>query len=80
MDICQCIVPLQHGGTLNSHQAASPLLGGRGGSLVAGNERPLTFFQGVLPQNWGGTELNHTVTCMVLKAKVNDGHTSSPSQ
>ncbi|GFV47766.1 transposable element Tcb1 transposase [Trichonephila clavipes] len=25
---------------------------------------------GALPQNWGGTELNHTVTCMVLKATV----------
>ncbi|GFU09233.1 hypothetical protein TNCV_1122381 [Trichonephila clavipes] len=24
--------------------------------------------QGVLPQNWGGTEQNRTVTCMVLKA------------
>ncbi|GFV89930.1 uncharacterized protein TNCV_4642731 [Trichonephila clavipes] len=24
------------------------------------------------PLNWGGTEPNHTVTCMVLKATVND--------
>ncbi|GFX82612.1 uncharacterized protein TNCV_1192871 [Trichonephila clavipes] len=28
--------------------------------------------QGVLPQNWGETKLNHSVTCMVLKAKPND--------
>ncbi|GFX31299.1 hypothetical protein TNCV_2061181 [Trichonephila clavipes] len=28
--------------------------------------------QSVLPQNWGGTEQNRTVSCMVLKAKAND--------
>ncbi|GFW61431.1 hypothetical protein TNCV_346791 [Trichonephila clavipes] len=28
--------------------------------------------QGALPQNWGETEQNSTVTCMVLKAKAND--------
>ncbi|GFV68677.1 hypothetical protein TNCV_3001361 [Trichonephila clavipes] len=27
---------------------------------------------GVLPQNWGGTEQNGTVTSMVLKANAND--------
>ncbi|GFX46501.1 hypothetical protein TNCV_4549401 [Trichonephila clavipes] len=26
MDACKCIVPLQHGGTLNSRRAASPLV------------------------------------------------------
>ncbi|GFS66146.1 hypothetical protein TNCV_2511121 [Trichonephila clavipes] len=26
MDICKCIVPSPHGGTLNSHRAASPLV------------------------------------------------------
>ncbi|GFW90384.1 hypothetical protein TNCV_3509321 [Trichonephila clavipes] len=26
MDVCKCIVPSQHGGTLNSHRAASPLV------------------------------------------------------
>ncbi|GFY30630.1 RNase H domain-containing protein [Trichonephila clavipes] len=36
--------------------------------------------RGVLPQNWGGTELNRTVTCMVLKATANDRRTSSPLQ
>ncbi|GFS84491.1 hypothetical protein TNCV_4606711 [Trichonephila clavipes] len=28
--------------------------------------------QGILPQNWGGTEQNPTVTCLVLKAMAND--------
>ncbi|GFT76084.1 uncharacterized protein TNCV_1255641 [Trichonephila clavipes] len=26
MDVCKCIVPLRHGGTLNSRRAASPLV------------------------------------------------------
>ncbi|GFX96272.1 uncharacterized protein TNCV_2291601 [Trichonephila clavipes] len=30
--------------------------------------------QGVLTIIWGGTEPNHTVTCMVLKATANDRH------
>ncbi|GFV43839.1 hypothetical protein TNCV_1658841 [Trichonephila clavipes] len=30
--------------------------------------------QDVLPPNWGGTELNHTVTCMVRKVTANDRH------
>ncbi|GFV59283.1 uncharacterized protein TNCV_2340241 [Trichonephila clavipes] len=30
--------------------------------------------QDVLPQNWGGTELKRSVTCMVLKATANDRH------
>ncbi|GFT79818.1 hypothetical protein TNCV_4597461 [Trichonephila clavipes] len=34
MDVCKCIVPSRHGGTLNSHQAASPL-----GGLVEEEER-----------------------------------------
>ncbi|GFW76922.1 uncharacterized protein TNCV_2030271 [Trichonephila clavipes] len=33
MDVCQCIVPLWHGGTLNSHRAATPLV-----RLVEGEE------------------------------------------
>ncbi|GFW73139.1 hypothetical protein TNCV_832571 [Trichonephila clavipes] len=33
--------------------------------------------QGVFPQNWGGTELSRTVTCMVLKTTTNDRRTSS---
>ncbi|GFU92923.1 transposable element Tc1 transposase [Trichonephila clavipes] len=73
MDVCKCIVPSRHGVTLNSRRAASPLVG-----LVAGDERPLTLPQGALPQNWGGAELNRTVTYMVLMAMVNDRRTSSP--
>ncbi|GFX76761.1 uncharacterized protein TNCV_664681 [Trichonephila clavipes] len=51
------------------HRAASPLV-----RLVEGEEKweASDHPQGVLPQNWGETELNHTVTCMVLKATAND--------
>ncbi|GFW86007.1 uncharacterized protein TNCV_1968151 [Trichonephila clavipes] len=34
MDVCKCIVPSRHGGTVNSRRAASPLLW-----LVEGEER-----------------------------------------
>ncbi|GFU88748.1 uncharacterized protein TNCV_4444251 [Trichonephila clavipes] len=63
------IVPSWHGGTLNSHRATSHLV-----RLVEGEERweSPDHPQGVLPQNWGETELNRSVTCMVLKAAVND--------
>ncbi|GFX28570.1 uncharacterized protein TNCV_1153781 [Trichonephila clavipes] len=69
MDICKCIVPSRHGGTLNSRRAASPLE-----RLVEGEERREASDppQGVLPLNWGGTEPNRIVTYMVLKATVND--------
>ncbi|GFW45286.1 uncharacterized protein TNCV_4733941 [Trichonephila clavipes] len=55
--------------TLNSRRAASPL-----GRLGEGEEswKAPDHPQGVLPQNWGGTEQNRTVTYMVLKAKAND--------
>ncbi|GFV93637.1 uncharacterized protein TNCV_1989491 [Trichonephila clavipes] len=57
------------GGILNSRLAASPLV-----RLVEGEERCETpdHPQGVLPQNWGGNELNRSVTYMVLKATAND--------
>ncbi|GFW61351.1 uncharacterized protein TNCV_4136691 [Trichonephila clavipes] len=55
--------------TLNSRRAASPLVGlAEGGERWEASDNP----QGVLPQNWGGNEPNHTVTCMVLKSKAND--------
>ncbi|GFX11303.1 uncharacterized protein TNCV_2803671 [Trichonephila clavipes] len=49
---------------LNSRLAASPL-----GGLVEGKERWETPDQpqGFVPLNWGGTEQNLTVTCMVLR-------------
>ncbi|GFX96125.1 uncharacterized protein TNCV_2290151 [Trichonephila clavipes] len=61
------------GGTLNSRRAASPLM-----RLVEREERWLTpdNLQGVLPQNWGRISPNRIVTCMVLKATDNDGHTT----
>ncbi|GFU17172.1 uncharacterized protein TNCV_1854081 [Trichonephila clavipes] len=74
MDVCKCIVPLPHGGILNSCRATSPLVW-----LVEGEERwetpghPLGF----LPLNWCVTEQNRTVTCMVLKAKTNDRRKNS---
>ncbi|GFV95361.1 uncharacterized protein TNCV_4573631 [Trichonephila clavipes] len=58
-----------HGDTLNSRRAASPRM-----RLVDGEEwcEPPDHLQGVLSQNWGGAELNRSVTCMVLKAMAND--------
>ncbi|GFU66854.1 uncharacterized protein TNCV_894901 [Trichonephila clavipes] len=69
MDVCKCIVPSRYGSTLNSRRAASPLV-----RLVEGEERwdAPHYPQGVLPQNWDETELNRSVTCMVLEAKAND--------
>ncbi|GFU92587.1 cullin-4A [Trichonephila clavipes] len=69
MDVCKCIVPLQHGGTLNRCRAASSLVW-----LVEGEvkwEAP-DHPPGLLPQNWSGNEPNCSVTCMVLKATAND--------
>ncbi|GFX97643.1 uncharacterized protein TNCV_2842031 [Trichonephila clavipes] len=58
-DVCKCIVPLRHGGTLNSCRAASSL-----GRFMEGEERweALDDLQGVFPQNWGGIEPNRTDT------------------
>ncbi|GFV41184.1 uncharacterized protein TNCV_1102471 [Trichonephila clavipes] len=68
MDVCKCIVPLRHGGTLNSRRAASFLV-----RLVEEERWEVPdHHQGVLPQNWGENELNRSVTCMVLKATAND--------
>ncbi|GFY29618.1 hypothetical protein TNCV_1811981 [Trichonephila clavipes] len=71
MDVCKCIGPLRCRGTLNSCRTASPLVGLEEERWVV----PDPHHQGVLPLNWGVTELNHT-TCMELKATAN-GHTSS---
>ncbi|GFW55926.1 uncharacterized protein TNCV_4390671 [Trichonephila clavipes] len=69
MDVCKCIVLSRHGGTLNNHRAASPFV-----RLVKEEERweAPGHPQGVFPQNWGETELNRSVTCMVLKATANN--------
>ncbi|GFU65459.1 uncharacterized protein TNCV_633821 [Trichonephila clavipes] len=59
MDVCKCIVPSRHGGNLNSRQATSLLV-----RLVEGKERweAPDLPQGVLPLNWGETELKRSVT------------------
>ncbi|GFV56591.1 uncharacterized protein TNCV_1247861 [Trichonephila clavipes] len=69
MNICKRIMLLGHGGTLNSYRATSPLV-----RLVEREKRWKTSDQpqGVIPQNYGGTEQSPTVTCIVLKAKAND--------
>ncbi|GFW99488.1 hypothetical protein TNCV_3417211 [Trichonephila clavipes] len=53
------------GGTLNSCRITSPLV-----RLLVGEERweTLRHSQDFIPLNWGGSEQNRTVTCMVLKA------------
>ncbi|GFX64967.1 uncharacterized protein TNCV_451051 [Trichonephila clavipes] len=74
-DFCKFIVPLRHGGPLNSRQAVIPLV-----RLMEGDEmwEASDHSQGVLPLNWGRTEPNNsTVTCMVLKATSNDRRTTS---
>ncbi|GFW69873.1 uncharacterized protein TNCV_1403261 [Trichonephila clavipes] len=62
-------MPPRHAGTLNSRRAASPLV-----RLVEEEERweATDHPQGDLPQNWGETELNHSVTYKMLKATAND--------
>ncbi|GFW54091.1 uncharacterized protein TNCV_3828991 [Trichonephila clavipes] len=59
MDVCKCIVPLRHEGTLNSRRATSPLVW-----LVKGVER---WEASDHPLNRDGTKPNRTVTCMVLR-------------
>ncbi|GFX19356.1 uncharacterized protein TNCV_3014951 [Trichonephila clavipes] len=51
MDVCKCIVSLQHGGTINSRRAASSLV-----RLTEGEERweASDHPHGVLPQNRDG--------------------------
>ncbi|GFT11451.1 zinc finger protein [Trichonephila clavipes] len=69
MDVCKCIVPARHRGTLNNRRVASPLV-----RLVEGEDRweASDHPQSVLPPNRGGIEPNRTVTCMELKATANN--------
>ncbi|GFU19659.1 hypothetical protein TNCV_2814421 [Trichonephila clavipes] len=64
-------MPQRHRDTLNSHQAASPEVGGKrrqvGGLLPSPD---------VLSQNCGGTKPNCIVTYMMPKATANDMYTS----
>ncbi|GFU50328.1 uncharacterized protein TNCV_301611 [Trichonephila clavipes] len=72
MDVCKCIVPSRHGGTLNGLRTASPLV-----RLVEGEDRweDPDHPQGALPKNWGETEINRSVICMVLKVPLMIGVT-----
>ncbi|GFX41648.1 uncharacterized protein TNCV_3110441 [Trichonephila clavipes] len=65
MDICNCIVPSRHRGSVNSRRAQVLV------RLVERLERweDPDDPQGVLPRNWSVTE---QFTCVVLKAKAND--------
>ncbi|GFT58704.1 hypothetical protein TNCV_1360681 [Trichonephila clavipes] len=58
-----------HSSCSGSRRAASPLV-----ELVEGEERwkAPDHPQGVLPLNWGGTEINRSFTCTVPKATVSD--------
>ncbi|GFW19897.1 hypothetical protein TNCV_3562001 [Trichonephila clavipes] len=75
MDVCKCIVPLRHGGTLNSRRAASPLVWLVEGSMPKLGRWRWVVSQSIVPSG-DFAELIRTVTCMVLKA--NDRRTSSP--
>ncbi|GFX82016.1 hypothetical protein TNCV_2572151 [Trichonephila clavipes] len=67
-------VHLRHVGSLGSRRARSPLVRLMVGKSEEGGPDPP---QGVLTQNWVGTEPNRTVTCIVLKATVKDRRTTS---
>ncbi|GFU49492.1 hypothetical protein TNCV_1590421 [Trichonephila clavipes] len=58
------------GGTLNSRQAANPL-----GKLMEGEERweAPDHLQGVLPENWGGTEPNVLSPVWCSKLRLTTG-------
>ncbi|GFX03744.1 hypothetical protein TNCV_2113161 [Trichonephila clavipes] len=73
MDVCKCILPSRHGGTLNSRQAASPLM-----RLVAGVKRweapdppPVSS-----PSKLGWNRPKSY--CHLYGAKANNRRTSSP--
>ncbi|GFW72792.1 uncharacterized protein TNCV_1266351 [Trichonephila clavipes] len=71
MDICKCIVPSQHGDTLNSRRAASPLVRFLVGEELWEAPAILRVFS-LKEKSKSGKEQNRTVTCMVLKVKAND--------
>ncbi|GFX32462.1 hypothetical protein TNCV_2173801 [Trichonephila clavipes] len=58
MDVCKRIMSLKHGDTLNSSRAASLLVR----LMEEVGWEALDHRQDALPQNWGGTKPNHTVT------------------
>ncbi|GFX82071.1 hypothetical protein TNCV_398011 [Trichonephila clavipes] len=72
VDVCKRKVPVRQGDTkYSSNRKSSREISGRGRE-VGGPD------QGVLPENWGVTEPNRTVPCIILKATANDRRRSSP--
>ncbi|GFW55624.1 hypothetical protein TNCV_120081 [Trichonephila clavipes] len=72
------LLPLQHGGTLNSHGASSPFM-----RLVEGEERweASDHHRGVLPPNWRGTEKsNLSQTLAKLFPSLRDGNDDNNNQ
>ncbi|GFT45156.1 uncharacterized protein TNCV_4775491 [Trichonephila clavipes] len=68
MDVCKCLVPSRQGDALNSRQVISRLV-----KLVEEKERwEALDHPHRPPQNWGESEKNRTVTCVILKVKAND--------
>ncbi|GFV26394.1 hypothetical protein TNCV_5087071 [Trichonephila clavipes] len=70
MDMCKYIVPVRHGVTLNSHQTTSPLV-----RLVEVEDRKEVpgNLQRFTPQNWGGTEPNHSISCWCSELRLTTG-------
>ncbi|GFT29656.1 hypothetical protein TNCV_4890841 [Trichonephila clavipes] len=63
MDVYKCIVPLRHGGTLNSRRDASREVGGR--EIEVGDSWPPPGFSPT--KYWGGTEQLSPAWCSKLK-------------
>ncbi|GFU68014.1 hypothetical protein TNCV_2823571 [Trichonephila clavipes] len=74
MNVLGAQVTLWRGVTLNNHRATSPLV-----RLAEMKERWETsdHFQGIFAKNWGGTQPNRTITCLLLKATANGRRKSS---
>ncbi|GFU83500.1 secernin-1 [Trichonephila clavipes] len=79
MAACKSIVPLRHGGTLNSRRAACPLerlMEGKESLHAEIVEVEIEVVSPSIVPSGNFAQLNRTVTCMVLKA--NDRRTSCP--
>ncbi|GFS84176.1 hypothetical protein TNCV_2365401 [Trichonephila clavipes] len=63
MDVCKYLVPVRHGGTLNIRRAENPLE--RLVEREEGQGTPRSPL-GDFPSKSGGTELKHTIACIVL--------------
>ncbi|GFV39544.1 hypothetical protein TNCV_1367851 [Trichonephila clavipes] len=67
MDVCKCIVPLWHGGTLSTHRAASSLM-----RLVEGEEIwEASDHPGCSPSKLGWNQAKFIDTGMMFKSTAN---------